>query len=785
MRGGGGTPSQDSDSSGLSSAPSPAPPPRRLLLTSSSSGMSHPVAREAFEHMLAAARRERGRDLSAPPKVAFILTAAMAPPPPTSAPGPEEAPQGRDVQAAVESAPGPPSLDFDDAQGGGVSLAPSATPPSAGSAAPRAKRRSPGELRRRRLASARNKAKDVCAQLGLEACVFVDLAAHVREAEEHLASLRAGAPSAAGNPDQATSHDGTGAPVVAGVGSPSEGEASRSTGGEEAGGVDSEPFTPLPPAGALAVREVAAHRLLADLSQADAVWVVGGNTFWLTHWTRQSGLDRVLHELVGERGMPYVGQSAGAILAGVTAGTALWKGWDDPSVCPPPSGLEPQVPHAAARDALLAPAPAAEAEAAAAEALAAAFVRARPAAWPPVRLTGLGLVPCALFPHYASQWQPMCDALAATELRRFAATAAVAVTLATASQKAPSPAIPRERTPAAWWPGGRPPHSGRGAAPAQPGALAPPAAGALDGLVRLRDGQSLVWDESQPHLHARVIGDADAEEANASSSNSSASASTIPDAPEEEREEEQAVGAQASVAAQQAEVTAQWDAMASGWDADGSVRAYSKAALRAFLNALAAATGEADALHLLRHWRVLDFGCGTGLLTEKLQPLADTIVCVDVSPQMVAQVEAKRQERGWANVQPLALDLAAQAGQGTPALTPALAPESVDVAMASSVCTFVPDLPATLRALRQTLKPGALFLHLDWPGESTSYRDGFNDANAEAVYSQAGLSKVSSSRLEFDMGGGEKVTVFLGVARRPIAAARHDGSRPAGDADHP
>jgi peptidase E len=33
-----------------------------------------------------------------------------------------------------------------------------------------------------------------------------------------------------------------------------------------------------------------------------------------------------------EQGILYVGKSAGAIVTGQTIATALWKGWDDPTV---------------------------------------------------------------------------------------------------------------------------------------------------------------------------------------------------------------------------------------------------------------------------------------------------------------------------------------------------------------------------------------------------------------------------------------------------------------------
>jgi hypothetical protein len=44
-----------------------------------------------------------------------------------------------------------------------------------------------------------------------------------------------------------------------------------------------------------------------------------------------------------EQSVLYVGKSAGAIVTGQTIATALWKGWDDPSVVPDLDTTNPEV----------------------------------------------------------------------------------------------------------------------------------------------------------------------------------------------------------------------------------------------------------------------------------------------------------------------------------------------------------------------------------------------------------------------------------------------------------
>lgn len=56
-----------------------------------------------------------------------------------------------------------------------------------------------------------------------------------------------------------------------------------------------------------------AHRL----EGAAAIWVTGGNSFYLNYWMREAGFDKLLPGLL-EQGLVYSGESAGAVVAGKT-----------------------------------------------------------------------------------------------------------------------------------------------------------------------------------------------------------------------------------------------------------------------------------------------------------------------------------------------------------------------------------------------------------------------------------------------------------------------------------
>ena len=54
-----------------------------------------------------------------------------------------------------------------------------------------------------------------------------------------------------------------------------------------------------------------------DLTNFDAIYVLGGNTFYLMNKIREFGLDKQIRNAI-EKGIPYIGSSAGSIVLGTT-----------------------------------------------------------------------------------------------------------------------------------------------------------------------------------------------------------------------------------------------------------------------------------------------------------------------------------------------------------------------------------------------------------------------------------------------------------------------------------
>ncbi len=133
--------------------------------------------------------------------------------------------------------------------------------------------------------------------------------------------------------------------------------------------------------------------------------------------------------------------------------------------------------------------------------------------------------------------------------------------------------------------------------------------------------------------------------------------------------------------------------------------------------------------------RVLDFGCGTGLLTERLAPHVKEIVAVDASPAMVEVLTAK----GLDNVR------AGVAGWTPETLSnDELADGPFDLVVCSSVCAFLDDYPGTVAMLAQRIAVEGYFVQWDWELDPTADEPfGLTAERIKSALEDAGLQVVS------------------------------------------
>ncbi len=197
-----------------------------------------------------------------------------------------------------------------------------------------------------------------------------------------------------------------------------------------------------------------------------------------------------------------------------------------------------------------------------------------------------------------------------------------------------------------------------------------------------------------------------------------------------------------------------WDDVAAGWDDDRAAVAYSAAAHDSLVVALIARGHRVEAA------RVLDFGCGTGLLTERL--VADgaaSIDAVDTSEAMLAVLDAKIAARGWGNVE--TADRLPSAGT------------AYDLVVASSVCSFLDDYPGTVAQLASLLAAGGTFVQWDWEldpddrGSDDGDAHGLSRVQMSEALEAAGLVDIhvdTAFRVAID---GAEMTPLIGIGSKP------------------
>jgi len=188
-----------------------------------------------------------------------------------------------------------------------------------------------------------------------------------------------------------------------------------------------------------------------------------------------------------------------------------------------------------------------------------------------------------------------------------------------------------------------------------------------------------------------------------------------------------------------------WDDYAEGWDSDEDVISYSDKAFSTLCEVI-------NPEGLL----ILDFGCGTGLLTERMATTADRIVAVDLSEKMISVLENKQ----LSNVETLIAVLSEEIIK-----THALFRLKYDLIVASSVCSFLPDYEGTLGLLKTLLKSDGIFVQWDWLKTDEENDSGFNIEKIELAYQRAGLEKLFITEAFSVEGETGPMKVIMGVAR--------------------
>jgi SAM-dependent methyltransferase len=135
-------------------------------------------------------------------------------------------------------------------------------------------------------------------------------------------------------------------------------------------------------------------------------------------------------------------------------------------------------------------------------------------------------------------------------------------------------------------------------------------------------------------------------------------------------------------------------------------------------------------------WRVLDLGCGPGLVAFDLASMVGAtgeVLALDESARWIAHVEEQAKDRGVANLRT----------ERTRIQEAELEPGAFDLVIARWVLSFLPEPGAVVRRIARCLKPGGIFAMQDYNHEGVSVfpeSEGFRAVvrATRAMYARAG-----------------------------------------------
>ncbi|HCG5091593.1 TPA: class I SAM-dependent methyltransferase [Vibrio parahaemolyticus] len=187
-----------------------------------------------------------------------------------------------------------------------------------------------------------------------------------------------------------------------------------------------------------------------------------------------------------------------------------------------------------------------------------------------------------------------------------------------------------------------------------------------------------------------------------------------------------------------------WDGLAKNWESNPATEQFAQSVF-----------AQLQQLTQLDGIKVLDFGCGTGQLSQLLSPIVKDIVALDASEAMIEELDKKE----LLNVEPVVDALS----RGLVAQHPAFRGQ-FDLVVASSVLAFVDDVESSLDIAHSLLNEGGYFVHFDWVAESE--QDGFTLSRSENALNNAGFVDVEAKKVFDITSDGQIMSVLMGVGRR-------------------
>ena len=147
-----------------------------------------------------------------------------------------------------------------------------------------------------------------------------------------------------------------------------------------------------------------------------------------------------------------------------------------------------------------------------------------------------------------------------------------------------------------------------------------------------------------------------------------------------------------------------------------------------------------ETVKLMPDLDVLDFGCGTGLLTLQLQPSVGTITGVDSSRGMLDILDAKIRAKGLANVRTRLVDL--DKGDSLEG--------RYDLVVCGMTLHHIPEIQPVLDRFAAVLKPGGILAIADLDLDEGKFHEsnegvfhfGFDRCTMQKYFTNAGFGEI-------------------------------------------
>lgn len=217
----------------------------------------------------------------------------------------------------------------------------------------------------------------------------------------------------------------------------------------------------------------------------------------------------------------------------------------------------------------------------------------------------------------------------------------------------------------------------------------------------------------------------------------------------------------------QRKVTVEWDAMAGEWDDIASKYGVT------FYQLLQRTLENESIFHNNDQNNkkpiVIDFGCGTGIITEKLQKNSSQIIAIDASTNMIELLIDKIRDYDWINVIAYAIVLGHLDENKFQDMFHNII-GTIDIIIASSVMSYIPneDYDITMMYLGRLLKQGGYFFHTDLVHDEDNNPNGMTIEKASKLYDAGGLQEKSIQMIKLDTTTvsieQQQLDTFVGVA---------------------